>query len=289
MSIRGFGARFGLSWKLALVSAAVVFLSGPPPSFSHAERPQAFLSAAPDKTKKSKEAKKKKRSKSEKKKAKEDRRLVRDRLKEHLDASSFKFLDGGQVEAVYRFQTEKTGEDAFKPEISSGVQAPLRWSVPREYPRGLRIAKRGYMLLDCVFEDQLMAEIRFSNNRNYTPASVVAVSYFNAAGDGIGSNFGSECAVFTRKGRIAKKAGKKRGLNYRAEANFRLEVAEGTFTASRRGKRKSSLAYDAKKFSSGRVGMRWGGDASGTVLEFRVRGKVDIEKTAKILRAQSKR
>ena len=129
---------------------------------------------------------------------------------------------------------------------------------------------------------------QFAQYINHTQRLVTAVVFCNEKGLSVGSNFGTQCVLFKGR-RLAKKSGKKAGaVAFNTTAKIRLKVKDGRFEAHRgtSSKARDTMSYAGKSFESGRVGFVWGGSTAATIMSLEVTGKVDVEKTAKLMRSQ---
>ena len=263
--------------------------------------PETLAQESDDESKKKKRSSKKARSSSKKNGGKttgvsSDAKFVKKHLKRVLSPDKVKFLKGGKVTLIYEFsEKNEAQEDIFLPKMGSGIKAPFRWSARgEEYwigsGTGIRISDKGMALLDCWFEDDVDATFEFMQHVNQNPRLVTALTFTNEKGVSIGSNFGSQCATFKR-GRMGKKSRTKaQPVSYNTNAIVRLQVKKGTFSAFR-GKSKTAKAnmkYPERSFDSGRIGFIWSGSQAATIGRLEITGKLDLEKTAKMLRKRLK-
>ena len=105
------------------------------------------------------------------------------------------------------------------------------------------------------------------------------------AGRGLGSNYGAQCALFSR-GRLARRGGgKASGIPFTVKARLALVIKDGFAEARKGGSSwpKDRMKYSQKTYRSGRVGLSWGGSTAATVTSLEVTGKLDIPRMAKLL------
>ncbi len=241
---------------------------------------------------KGKKKKSKKSGKTKKSTLSPEASLVKKHLEDYLHPSSIKYLKGGRVKLQFAFRRKSEDQERiFLPSIGAGIKAPFRWSQEGEdrfvgSEPGIRISDRGFTLLDCWFLDDVEAKIEVLQHINYSPRMYVAITFHNEKGRGLGSNYGSQCALFSR-GRLAKRGGGKvSGISFNVKAKLALVIKDG-FAEARKGsstRPNDRMKYSQKTYAAGRVGFAWGGSMSATVTSLEVTGKLDIPRMAKLLK-----
>ena len=220
-----------------------------------------------------------------------DEEYVRANIKRFIYPSKIDYLDDGRAAMVFDFRKKSDDHiDIFSPRVGSKVTSRFRWTLPdEEYwsmadgnDIGLRISNSGMALLSCWFKDDIEAEITFCNAVNFNKRLYASLIFCNDKGKAIGSNLGSQCALYS-KGRPKGGKGLIEPIVYLRSIKIKLVVRDGMFEAHRNGRKKAAYKYSEKQFQSGRVGFAWGGDVMGYVAELKITGELDSEKMAKVI------
>ena len=121
--------------------------------------------------------------------------------------------------------------------------------------------------------------MNFRQQVTLSPRNVFSVVINNKSNAAVGSNYGSQCALFSR-GRLLKRTREKiSGVNFNQSNSIGLRVRSGQFAACRDGVVSSRGSYPEKKFQSGRVGFFWGGSLAGVIENLKITGRIDYERT----------
>lgn len=249
-----------------------------------------------------------------------DEEYVRDRLKDYLQPSKIEWLPDGRVKMLLHFGKQiPEHEEIFVPRVVSSVNSKFRWTVRGEYGRddgespdpvtpapggdeektgsgtsstlygaGLRFGMDGQALLNCWFTDDIEAEICFAQGIGHSDKQQFGFVFVNEQGRGVGSNFGSQPAMF-RGSRLEKAQGTVEPVLVDQGMRFRLALKSGKLEVSRKKKSAKTWEYPQKSFASGRLGFVWGGGVACIVTRIEITGKVDAKKMAAILRKVPKR
>lgn len=229
-----------------------------------------------------------------------DEAYVREHLEEYLSPTTIEFKDDGRAHLVFNFgQKNESQSTSFTPNISASATSIFRWALEGEFimdswgraggkdvgvaTEGLRISNAGMAHLNLVFKDDVEAQISYGQCVVSTTKQTIAVVYTNASGNSLGSNFGTQCAFFSR-GRLSKVSGDIKLIASETETLLKLVVKDGKFSAWREGREKSSLAYSPKTYSSGQVGIIWGGGIASFLHRLEVAGSIDYKKTAALMK-----
>jgi len=150
------------------------------------------------------------------------------------------------------------------------------------------VSNAGVALFKCWFRDDVEVECEFRQYINQSRRHVMAIIFNNEKNQAIGTNYGCRTATFS-KGRLRGQGkGNMVSVRYDSTAKIKLRVKEGIYEAHRQGHLSSKAKYSKSRFSSGRVGFVWGGSMSGTIGKMKIRGKLDVKKTAEEFRGASK-
>jgi hypothetical protein len=230
-----------------------------------------------------------------------DERFVRDHLKECLAPTKLEFLDDGKVRLVFNFgQQKEEHQKIFTPNISEKAQSSFRWALDGEYvmdswgrlsddeldfgtSEGIRLGNSGMALLNLWFKGDVSVEMAYVQCVTCSPKQIIALAFTNAKGRSIASNFGSQCALFSR-GRLVKKTGMYESVPNEKETRMKLALEGEKFVAYRENKRRCEAPFKPKDFESGKVGMIWAGGIAGFVHRLEVVGTIDYETSAKEMR-----
>lgn len=232
-----------------------------------------------------------------------DQQYVTENLGKHLHPTKMEFLEKGQVKLEFDFQEKSPEhEKIFTPGVGKDLKDTFRWSVrgeeywgywgsggssgrgkdDRDF-KGLRISNSGMVHLDAWFKDDVEAEFSFIQNGTSAPRHTAAIVFTNASGNSLGSNFGSQCAMYSQ-GKLQKSVGVIEPVSTGNLVKIKLILRNGTFEAYRNGKLTQKMAYNPRNFSSGRLAFLWGGGIAGLVPKLEVRGTIDAKKMAEELR-----
>jgi hypothetical protein len=218
-----------------------------------------------------------------------DEQYVRENIERFLHPSEIKFLPDGRAQLKFDFRKKNDDHTAiFSPPVGSNIKDRFRWSLPDEEnwstadgnDIGLRVSNQGMTLLNCWFTDDLEAEMCFVQKVSFNDRMYAALIFANDKQAAIGSNFGTQCALF-RSGTYSGGKGATEPVVNDASNVFGLAVKDGVFRASRKGRPKAEMKYPEKSFESGRLGIAWGGNVMAFVAEISVTGKLDYPKMAK--------
>lgn len=213
---------------------------------------------------------------------------VKDNLETFLSPTEFELKDDGRVEMTFDFgERDSAHEEIFTRRIGGRLQDPFRWSLEdesyfAEFSHGIRISNRGVVFLKAWFHDDLQVEMRFLQYINWSRRHQAAI-LFGSPKRAIGCNYGSQCAYF-RGNRMGTPAGKASPAYAEKMTRFKLRVKDGVFEAYRDGVKRSAKKYSGKSLESGRIGFCWGGSLSAIVPSLKIKGKLDVKKTAEEIR-----
>ncbi|MBI4584484.1 MAG: hypothetical protein HY717_10725 [Planctomycetes bacterium] len=225
---------------------------------------------------------------------------VREHLKDHLH-TNIEFLGDGRAKMTFNFREKNPDhETIFTPNIGKQIKLPFRWTVPgEEYwgysssissrvnDKGIRIAMQGSALLNCWFEDEVEAEMIYLQRVTFSPKQTAALVFMNDSGQGIGNNFGTQCAEFLQ-GTPKNTKGKTESLNMENTIKIKLVVVNGNFEAHKNGRKQQAMEYSTKRIDSGRIGFIWGGGVASFISELTIVGKLDAKKMFKKLQGAKK-
>lgn len=217
-----------------------------------------------------------------------DEAYVRENLKSFLGVTP-EFLENGKVKIVYDFSDKAEDHTTvFTPRIGTTNKDTLRWSRDDEDmvvggQPGIRLSDAGFTQLGCWFQDDVEAEIQYWQYIPHTDKLVAAVVFSNDKGKGVGSNFGTQCALF-EKGKLHSPLGKSSAVPFNKEAKIKLVVRGGEFEAFRDNRSNKRQKYSQKSFASGRIGLAWGGSTAATVTTLTITGKLDYPRMSKEMR-----
>lgn len=238
-----------------------------------------------------------------------DEEYVRENLQEFLHPTKMEFLEDGRVKLMFDFSAKSEDHVAiFTPNVSNEINNTFRWSVRGEYPYwgggltgtgraaddltsyygGLRIAMKGMALLNAWFTDDVEAEISYSQSVSHQAKQSAAVIFTNETGRSLGSNFGTQCAIFNRAGGVEKAKGTVESVINEQGMKFKLVARNGIFEAHRDGRQKQKLEYPKKSFAAGRIGFVWGGGIASFIPKLEITGRLDAKKMAKEIRKAKK-
>jgi hypothetical protein len=229
-----------------------------------------------------------------------DEGYVRDKLEAYLVPTKLEF-----PKLIFEFSEKKKEHEAiFTPPVSQVVNTPFRWSLRREeayyssstynaetktfFSGGLRVSDAGMALLNCWFTDDVEAEITYHQGTSFSPTNIAAVIFSTEKGDALGSNFGSQAAIYKKGKATTKRQGAPEPLNIYDSTKVKLVVRGGMFEAQRNGRKKEGLEYTQKTFGSGRVGFLWGGRVAGMISRLEITGRIDAAKMAKEMQKGSR-
>ena len=211
--------------------------------------------------------------------------FFKDVLKDELHPDLLEYRQDGRFEMSYDFNRKNSKQaGVFTRKIGKSTRSPFRWTLREEdclryHVPGLRIADKGSALLRVWWEDDVEVEVNFRQQVTMSPRNVFAVVFNNKSNAAVGSNYGSQCALFSR-GRLLKRTREKiRGVNFNQSNSIGLRVRSGQFAACRDGVVSSRGSYPEKKFQSGRVGFFWGGSLAGVIESLKITGRIDYERT----------
>jgi hypothetical protein len=223
-----------------------------------------------------------------------DIKFVKEGLKQFVHGT-VSFNEKNMVTITYDLNQKKEEyEHDFIPPISPRVPGNFRWSNRDEEffstgDQGIRISDSGMAVLNVWFRDDVEATMEFLNAIGWTKRQVCAIVLTPRNGQGIGNNFGGQCATFAGasfKGGVPPTTEQ---LNAEKRAKFGLRVGGGNFEAILNGKSRKSAKYNPKSLSSGRIGFVWDGKLAGTITTFSVTGMLDFAATAKEMRKPAPR
>lgn len=223
-----------------------------------------------------------------------DMQFVKENLKEFLSPTSLRYLDDGRVELEFNFaEKSESHKNIFHIPIGDRLKDSFRWTIEDEEwvvggEAGIRLSNKGIALLNVWFEDEVEAEVNYLQHINWTNRHTAAVIYAAKSGRCLGSNFGSQAALFS-SGRMTKAIGEPQSVSFNSGAKIKLVVKEGTFEAHRNGRKKSELPYSQRSYASGRVGVLWSGSLSATVTSLTITGRIDYKTTAELIRKETKK
>ncbi len=219
---------------------------------------------------------------------------INESLKELLDGK-ISFDKEEYVTITYDLQTKKEEfQDDFRPPISARRSEPFRWSIVQEEmfvgsDQGIRISDRGMSVLKLWFKDDLEATMEFLQGINWSKRQICAIIFQNKKRQAIGNNYGGQCALFSGMSLKGGVPPQTQPVPFNDTVKIGLRVKDEKFEALWNGRVRSSYKYPKSSFSSGRVGMLWGGSLAGTITSFTVKGKVDYDAMAKELRKGRKK
>jgi len=206
-------------------------------------------------------------------------------VKKELQPTRFEYLDKDRFELFYDFNRKDSRQSqAFTRKIGKQSNDKFRWTLPEEECRkyrvpGLRISDKGMALLRVWWEDDVEVEVRFRQYVTMNPRNVFAVVFNNKSNAAVGSNYGSQCALFSR-GRLIKRTKTRIQKVYHNQYNLiGLNVRAGEFAACREGAVTGRGKYPEGKFQSGRVGFFWGGTMAGVIESLKITGRIDYQST----------
>jgi hypothetical protein len=233
-----------------------------------------------------------------------DESYVRDNLERYLLPTKVQFEKDGRVRLTFDFaEKRKEHETIFKPAVQQPVNSKFRWTVRGEewhyngaYNEetktyqygGLRISDSGVALLNAWFTDDVEAEIVYHQGTSFAAGNLAALVFCNEGGDALGSNFGSQAAIYKKGKPSARRQGTVDPINIYDSTKVKLVVRGGTFEAHRNGRRREGLAYTQKSFGSGRIGILWGGRVAGIISRLEIVGRIDAAKMAKEMQKGSR-
>jgi hypothetical protein len=210
---------------------------------------------------------------------------VQENIESYFSPTSLEWLEDGRVHLVFDFSTKSVEhEDIFTLPVGARMKDVFRWTVEQEESviggiPGIRVSDAGSAFLRLWFSDNVEAEIEFRQYINHEPRHLMAVVFQNDKGAGIGTNYGNQCATFS-KGKLAKKSGEEvKKVVFDGTAKLKLKVKDGEFEALRENYLSAKTKYSPKSFSSGQVGFAWGGRQAGIIGKLEISGKLDYAKT----------
>ena len=213
-------------------------------------------------------------------------------LKKELKPTLLKHLDDGRFEMFYDFNRKNAGQsDSFTRKIGKRNNDKFRWTLPEEECRkygvpGLRISDKGLVLLRVWWEDDVEVEARFRQYVTMNSRKVFAIVFNNKSNAAVGSNYGSQCALFSRGRMIKRTKDELHTVYYNQRNSVGLNVRSGQFAACRDGIVASRGKYPESKFQSGRVGFFWNGAMAGVVESLKITGRIDYERTLEGLKVR---
>jgi len=206
-------------------------------------------------------------------------------VKKELQPTRFEHLDKDRFELFYDFNRKDSRQSqAFTRKIGKQSNDKFRWTLPEEECRkyrvpGLRISDKGMALLRVWWEDDVEVEAKFRQHVTMSPRNVFAIVFNNKSNAAVGSNYGSQCTLFSRGRMVKRTKGKIRNIHYNQYNSIGLNVRSGQFAACRDGVVSSRGKYPESKFQSGRVGFYWGGAVAGVIESLKITGRIDYERT----------
>ena len=218
-----------------------------------------------------------------------DAEYVKAGLKDFIQGT-VSFAQDGTVTIEYDFKLKKEEfQDDFLPPINNKPQGTFRWSVYQEERTiggdyGVRVSDRGATFLNVWFTDDVEAEAEFLQGIGWSPRQVCAVAFQTKGGKAVANNFGSQCAAFSGPAQQSGTPAKTESCPFDKRVKIGLRLKDGSYEALRDGKSRGSAKYSPKSFSSGRIGLIWGGNLAGTLTSLRVKGKIDFAATAQEMR-----
>ena len=229
-----------------------------------------------------------------------DEQYIKDNIEKYLNPTKIEYLEDGKVHLVFNFGDKKDEHmNIFTPPISSDPKSRFRWSLEGEYvlgtwgragdedfiskSDGIRISNEGFAHLNVWFKDDVEVEIAYAQSITSRPKQIIAVIFTNPSGNSLGSNFGSQCALFSG-GTLKKAIGEYESIKNETATKIKLAVKDASFHAYRDGKKRSSSTYSPKSYASGRVGWIWGGGIASFVYKLDIKGNIDAKKMAEQLR-----
>ena len=206
-------------------------------------------------------------------------------LEKELKPSSLEYRVDGRYEMLYDFNPKRSWHSKiFTRKIGERNNDKFRWTLPEEEclryrVPGLRIADKGMALLRVWWEDDVEVEAKFRQHVTMSPRNVFAIVFNNKSNAAVGSNYGSQCALFSRGRMVKRTKGKIRNIHYNQYNSIGLNVRSGQFAACRDGVVSSRGKYPESKFQSGRIGFFWGGAVAGVIESLKITGRIDYERT----------
>jgi hypothetical protein len=219
---------------------------------------------------------------------------LKERLESYLHPTSLGLLPDGRIKLQFDFKEKKEEHQAiFTRKFGAGMKDPFRWTIREEEfvvggEPGLRISDKGMALIDLWVIDDVEAEMDLLQHINHTPNHIAAVVYAPEKANWIGSNYGSQCALFDKTGRAGKRVGKSDPVIFNNTGKIKLVVRGGAFEAHRQGRKKTEMKYSpAKNYVSGRIGFVWGGSVACTITGLTITGKLDHKATMALLKKRA--
>ena len=213
-------------------------------------------------------------------------------LKKELQPTRLEYLGDGRFEMFYDFNRKDSRQSqAFTRKIGKRGNDKFRWTLPEEEclkyrVPGLRISDKGMVLLRVWWEDDIEVEARFRQYVTMNSRNVFAVIFNNKSNAAVGSNYGSQCALFSR-GRLVKRTKARiEKVHYNQHNSIGLNVRAGEFAACRDGVVSIRGKYPESKFQSGRVGFFWSGTMAGVVESLKITGRIDCQRTLEGLKGR---
>jgi hypothetical protein len=221
-----------------------------------------------------------------------DAAYVKANLKDFIHGT-VSFSQNGTVSIEYDLHSKNEAyQEDFRPPISTRSMDVFRWSLYQEErviggDFGLRVSDKGASFLNLLFVDDLEATAEFLQGITWTKRQFCAVVFQGKGGKGIGNNYGGQCAVFAGSAYQGGKPATTETTVFNNRVKIGLKVRGGTYEALREGKPRASAKYSPQSFSSGRVGLIWGGNLAGTMISFSVKGKIDYPAMAKEMKKRA--
>jgi hypothetical protein len=192
-------------------------------------------------------------------------------------------LADGRVKILFSlFSQDKKHAALFTPKISAEVNSRFRWALPGE-ASALRISNEGAAHLNLWFKDDVEAEMGYTQANTSKKNQLAALVFTNVAGKSIGSNLGTQCALFD-SAKPKGGRGEVETMRTFSFARIKLVVRNGIFEAHRNAEKRETMEYNQKSYASGRIGFIWAGDLASSIESLEITGRLDDKKMAELIR-----
>ena len=132
------------------------------------------------------------------------------------------------------------------------------------------------------FKDDVEAEIGYTQANTSKKNQIAALVFTNASEKSIGSNLGTQCALFD-SGKLKGGRGEMETVRTYDYVRIKLVVRNGVFEAHRNAEKKETMEY-SQKSTSGKIGFIWAGDLASSIDSLEITGRLDDKKMAELIR-----
>jgi hypothetical protein len=100
----------------------------------------------------------------------------------------------------------------------------------------------------------------------------------------MGNNLGTQCVALQAGALAGKGQGTVEAPANATRMKMKLVVRSGKLEVYKNDRKRGTMDYKPKEFGSGQVGFAWGGKASASVSYLKIKERLDVKKTAEMLR-----